>query len=264
LQIRPVGGSWVIDEILTYTAVFVDGLVADTEYQYRVRTRCNGTWQSYTPFSYFTTTGGGGLPCGPTTGLFAETLASNAALLGWHDMSADLYRVQVRPASGNWIVNETLTNTSIIVEGLQENEVYRFRVRTKCGADWQDYSDYYEFSINAATNPNTQRLGNTTTLLNKPMTKLFAGTSSNWNFTIAPNPTRGETRISYELPSANLVNISVYDLQGRLVQSVKTQELQEAGIQQINFSVDELPRGMYHVRLETEDHFEIAKMIVID
>ncbi|HUU29431.1 MAG TPA: choice-of-anchor D domain-containing protein, partial [archaeon] len=88
----------------------------------------------------------------------------------------------------------------------------------------------------------------------------------NQNF---PNPFNPSTTIGYTVPESSIGNVSlrVYDIRGRLVR-VLVEEMKEAG----TFSVywdgrDEsgclVPSGTYFYKMQTEDFFQIRKMILL-
>jgi hypothetical protein len=63
-----------------------------------------------------------------------------------------------------------------------------------------------------------------------------------------PNPFNATTTISYALPSASFVNLSVYDISGRKVAEL-VNGMRDAGVQQVTFDGSELPSGVYIYRL---------------
>jgi len=78
-----------------------------------------------------------------------------------------------------------------------------------------------------------------------------------------PNPFNPTTRISYLLPSSEFVNLRVYDITGREIQTLVS-EVQAAGTYSINFNANELTAGIYFYRLQIGDKFtETKKMILL-
>ena len=78
-----------------------------------------------------------------------------------------------------------------------------------------------------------------------------------------PNPFNPTTRISYMLPSSEFVNLKVYDIIGREIQTLVS-EVQTAGTYSINFDANELTGGIYFYRLQIGDKFvETKKMLLI-
>jgi hypothetical protein len=59
-----------------------------------------------------------------------------------------------------------------------------------------------------------------------------------------PNPFNPETTLSYTLSSEDMVNISVYDITGKLIQTL-VNEVQLIGTHQITWHANDLPSGMY-------------------
>lgn len=67
-----------------------------------------------------------------------------------------------------------------------------------------------------------------------------------------PNPFNPVTVIPYALPEASKVSIRVYDLLGRVVQTLVDGTI-EAGRHEVAFRAERLPTGVYLVRLEAAD-----------
>ena len=65
-----------------------------------------------------------------------------------------------------------------------------------------------------------------------------------------PDPFNPQTTISYELAVDGLVNLSVYDLQGRLVRELVDEE-QRAGRYEVLFDAQNLASGTYLYRIQT-------------
>jgi hypothetical protein len=76
-----------------------------------------------------------------------------------------------------------------------------------------------------------------------------------------PNPSRGETNIRFTLPQKTRVNLSLYDISGRLVK-VLVNETKEAGTHAIILNSGMLTKGMYFYKLQTGDFSDVKKMTV--
>ncbi|MCD6376774.1 MAG: T9SS type A sorting domain-containing protein [Caldisericaceae bacterium] len=64
-----------------------------------------------------------------------------------------------------------------------------------------------------------------------------------------PNPFNPTTQINYELPKAGQVEIAVFDLNGRLIQSL-TNQFTNSGRHKVEFNGSNLSSGLYFVRLK--------------
>lgn len=87
-------------------------------------------------------------------------------------------------------------------------------------------------------------------------TKLFS-------FINYPNPFSTKTTLRYELDKSNPVNITIYDIYGNNVKVI-TDEIQEAGIHNIDFNTDGLASGIYFCNLTAGSKSEIIKLTLID
>jgi len=77
-----------------------------------------------------------------------------------------------------------------------------------------------------------------------------------------PNPFNNVTAISYALPRPGHVQISIYNLQGQLVELLVDKQ-QDAGIHHIQWNAKNLGSGIYLYRMETQDIIQVQKCIVL-
>lgn len=77
-----------------------------------------------------------------------------------------------------------------------------------------------------------------------------------------PNPFNSTTTIEYGLPVASLVSLNLYDLSGRLIQTMVEGDHQ-AGVQTTILNAVELPSGLYFVKLEDESQSINRKIILV-
>lgn len=87
----------------------------------------------------------------------------------------------------------------------------------------------------------------------------YSGSSLN----IFPNPTAGNTTVSFELESDCITEISIYDLIGKKVQTILNKNLQK-GKHKIEFDAERLLNGIYFCQLKTDNNIAgTRKMIVL-
>ncbi|MCF7885912.1 MAG: T9SS type A sorting domain-containing protein, partial [Candidatus Marinimicrobia bacterium] len=77
-----------------------------------------------------------------------------------------------------------------------------------------------------------------------------------------PNPFNSTTTISYVLPRAGKVELTILDVLGRKVSTLVDRE-QIAGRYQMNFQADQLASGCYFYRLKYRNHTRIEKMLLL-
>ena len=77
-----------------------------------------------------------------------------------------------------------------------------------------------------------------------------------------PNPFKGETLISFELPEMADGTLTVFDINGKALQVVR--RTFDKGYNQVTFKADQLPAGVLSYRLETKNHTASKQMVVID
>jgi len=76
-----------------------------------------------------------------------------------------------------------------------------------------------------------------------------------------PNPSTTATTISYHIPNNNQVQLQLYDLNGRLIETIFNQK-QGQGNYQVRVPTDHLSKGIYFCKLQSDKHQIHHKIIV--
>lgn len=77
-----------------------------------------------------------------------------------------------------------------------------------------------------------------------------------------PNPFNPETKIKFAVPKSGFVNISVYDILGRKIESLVNENL-NPGTYEVNWNATEYPSGIYYYKLTAGEYSETRKMILL-
>jgi len=77
-----------------------------------------------------------------------------------------------------------------------------------------------------------------------------------------PNPFNPTTTIEFKIPSAEMVNISLYDITGRKVGELMNEPL-NAGTYSVNFNASMLPSGVYLYRVTAGEFNAVKKMTLL-
>lgn len=77
-----------------------------------------------------------------------------------------------------------------------------------------------------------------------------------------PNPFNPTTNIRFDIAKAGMVKLSVYDLTGRKVADLVSENL-NAGKHTVDFNASNVSSGVYFYRIETPDYTSIRKMMLI-
>lgn len=80
---------------------------------------------------------------------------------------------------------------------------------------------------------------------------------------VDPNPFNPATKISFVLPMAGLTTVEIYDLKGRLLQTLLAGESLGAGPQEILWTPEGVASGTYLIRVETAGLVETLKVGLI-
>lgn len=147
VQYKPASSSnWLGSIITSALNTTITGLNPSTLYDWRVMTNCNGSQSSYTAAQFTTAVA---VACGVPTGLFANNVTNNSAVLNWNVINgASSYTLQYRILNtGNWVSINNLSGTSYLLNNCSlMNTTYEFRVKTKCGGEFSNYSSPATFT----------------------------------------------------------------------------------------------------------------------
>lgn len=80
--------------------------------------------------------------------------------------------------------------------------------------------------------------------------------------TVYPNPFNPATVLSYRLQVASIVNMSIYDISGRLVTEL-VKGWQEAGYHEATFDASDLASGVYLARLTAGEFTQTQKLVLL-
>ena len=80
-------------------------------------------------------------------------------------------------------------------------------------------------------------------------------------FEVFPNPTQGVATFQYELLSAEKVNISIYDVTGKMVSQVLN-ENQTSGTQQVTWNGSDFSNGIYFYTLSINGNIASGKIVL--
>jgi subtilisin family serine protease len=83
-----------------------------------------------------------------------------------------------------------------------------------------------------------------------------------FNVLIYPNPFNPITKIKFSLPEDSYVEIKVYDVLGRKIETLLS-ENRKAGYHEITFDASNLPSGVYFYRIKAGKFADVKKMILM-
>jgi len=81
---------------------------------------------------------------------------------------------------------------------------------------------------------------------------------------IFPNPSTNKTSIKYSLPEKSLVNIQIFDNNGKMVSNLVQNKNKSQGEHQILFLTKIFPNGVYSVIFQTEKHRLKKKLVILN
>jgi hypothetical protein len=77
-----------------------------------------------------------------------------------------------------------------------------------------------------------------------------------------PNPFNPRTKIKYDIPIKNYVDLSIFNQLGQKIATLAS-EVQAAGTHQVEWNAAGLPSGIYYYRLQSGEFFKSRKMIFL-
>ena len=77
-----------------------------------------------------------------------------------------------------------------------------------------------------------------------------------------PNPFNPTTVFSYDIPSESHVNLSIYDINGRVVR-ILINEIQNPGYYSVQWNASGIPSGLYFYKIQAGTFFDVKKFVVI-
>ena len=136
--------SWTSNDV-NLSEYLITGLLASTSYEYRVRSRCGGTWTTWSAIQEFTTNGDGGGDtddvCETPTNISDTVVDETSVDLNWDAMpDAIKYKVRYRELGTSTWTRKTSTANNYSISGLAASTTYQFAVRTKCPEGWTRWS----------------------------------------------------------------------------------------------------------------------------
>lgn len=230
------------------TTLTLSGLDYDTGYFWQVRGVNKAGTGSWSALTYFKTAIP--LPSAPElVNPEDEEETTSVVRFGWNEVNfADTYQVQVAEEEGfETMVFDTSGVESIVLEvpSLAEATTYYWRVRGMNRSGEGAWSDTQSFTPATATS------------IESDFVPVEFALYQNY-----PNPFNPTTKIQYDLKEAGEVRIQIYDISGRLIQTL-VNERKTAGRYRVSFNAGHLASGIYLMRMEAGAFLQIKKMTLI-
>jgi hypothetical protein len=225
-------------------------LTNNTKYYWRMSATNAGGTSSWSAVRSFTTVVSAPQPPTLATPVDSAKNVQLSASLSWNSVvGATSYHLQLSQNATitPTVVNDsTLTTTSKAIGSLSLATTYYWRVRAKNDGGYSAFSSTRQFS--------TIR----TTFIEQSGSGIPTAFALDQNY---PNPFNPATTIHFALPSAGLVSLKVFDLLGREVATLVSQEL-GAGYFTVKWQAD-VPSGMYVYRIQAGDFVQAKKMTLL-
>lgn len=155
--------------------------------------------------------------------------------------------------AGTWLAptRVSLTGTDVSVTA-SSHAGYRFVNGDSCITLWSQYPGTNLWAAAGCSGTIVTGISN-----NGNTTPVVYALEQNY-----PNPFNPSTVISFSLPKAGDVKLTIYDLTGRVVTELVNGNL-EAGIHKINFNAENIASGVYFYAIKAGDFTATKKMLLV-
>jgi hypothetical protein len=82
------------------------------------------------------------------------------------------------------------------------------------------------------------------------------------NIIISPNPSNGIVNIGYSINKSSKINVSLFDVTGKMIVELEDRDVLELGKHEIQFNTSKLSPGLYFIRFDNEFSTETKKLII--
>ena len=78
-----------------------------------------------------------------------------------------------------------------------------------------------------------------------------------------PNPFNPSTTIEFSLPNEALVDVSIFDIRGRMISSLVSNELKASGTHRVKWDASGNSSGIYIVKIDSEGNSDTQRLLLI-
>jgi len=134
-------------------------------------------------------------------------------------------------------------------------------VRLKPGFKALEGSRFHAFIDGCMGNAKTN-ISERTSLQKDKTNSVELSVADNFDIEIVPNPVYNKSTITYELTKSSSVSIYIYDTRGKTVTTLVKNQPQSRGLHQVEFNADNLPTGIYYLRLHANKMMATKKLMI--
>jgi hypothetical protein len=175
----------------------------------------------------------------------------------------DIYMTYSDNGGANWITPKNITTTQtwdelypILSETGNTPTQFTIKYQVTKGPGSQSFTDnaptYRVYHVMKKFNP-----------LTVGISEIGGNTPSNYSLSQNyPNPFNPTTTIRFAIPKSGFVTLKVYDITGKVIETLVSQQL-KAGTKEVIFDASNLPSGVYFYSLVTDGYKETKKMMLI-
>jgi hypothetical protein len=143
--------TWNVLGYATKSTYTLSNLKVDTEYEFRIRTRCSANNSPYVVYKFKTNVG-----CLAPGSLTVNNIKNDSVTLRWAEATdATSYVVEYKVAgSSNWTGTSTITGLSQVISSLSAGTSYDWQIKSSCPVGFSSFAQSaFETSCDVPTNP---------------------------------------------------------------------------------------------------------------
>jgi hypothetical protein len=142
-------------------------------------------------------------------------------------------------------------------------------IRAVLTAENQNFTDTftagqaYKYIVTALDRLHNESLPSNLAVVGAPVATAEPEETKRLRLTIAPNPARGRTTITYHLPVDTHASLYVAETSGRMVAVLMPMQKQTAGVHTIDFQSNIISPGVYVCALRTTEGGVFAQLVSV-
>ena len=86
---------------------------------------------------------------------------------------------------------------------------------------------------------------------------------SDWDLAVFPNPSKDAAKVAFRIPVESNVKVEVYDAGMNLITQVVTPKAFAAGVHEVDLDAQNIPAGIYFLRMSTDNQQVVRKLAIM-
>ncbi|MDK9699009.1 MAG: T9SS type A sorting domain-containing protein [bacterium] len=172
--------------------------------------------------------------------------------------SDSAFRVAER-AGGAWVRTQYPISDVVIASGANDPAPHQFNYHVCYNDNSSQFNNYFQVNVDMFTGQVADTIWSrgVSVRLDEAVPTMFSFGS------VYPNPFNSSTTISYAIPKSSNVELKLFDLTGREVRTIYSNQNQASGSYRLSFDGKELATGTYFIRLQAGRQAQFQKIVLL-